>query len=218
MREIAIYCAGGLGREIACLIRSINEAAADSGSQWRFIGFFDDGKAKGARNEYGEVLGNMADLNQWPTDLAVVIAVGSPKALNAISGKITNPKISFPNLVAPDVKWLDRQNVTLGKGNIICSRCVISCNVHIGDFNILNFRATVGHDSTIGNSNVLMPDVRVSGLVTVGDRNLLGAGCTIIQMCKVCDDAIITANSVLYGNAKSGITYLGNPAKKTKLF
>ena len=122
---------------IACLIRSINEAAADSGSQWRFIGFFDDGKAKGARNEYGEVLGNMADLNQWPTDLAVVIAVGSPKALNAISNKITNPKISFPNLVAPDVKWLDRQNVTLGKGNIFCPRCLVSCNVHIGDFNIL---------------------------------------------------------------------------------
>ncbi|MDR1459358.1 MAG: serine acetyltransferase, partial [Bacteroidales bacterium] len=47
MKDIAIYGAGGLGREIACLIRHINE----NEPTWNLIGFFDDGKAKGSSNE-----------------------------------------------------------------------------------------------------------------------------------------------------------------------
>ena len=217
MKEIAIYGAGGLGREVACLINDINANTADDESKWHLLGFFDDGKQKGSQNEYGEVLGNIDDLNAWPRDLAIAIAVGSPKAILAISGKISNPKIYFPNILSPDVKWLDRQNVTIGKGNIICARCIVSCNVHIGDFNILDWRISIGHDSSIGNYNMLMPNVNVSGGVQIGDLNLFGAGSAIIQLCNVGNETIITANSVLYGNAKDGKTYMGNPSKKVKI-
>ena len=40
MKDIAIYGAGGFGREVACLLRRINEQAP----QWNLRGFFDDGK------------------------------------------------------------------------------------------------------------------------------------------------------------------------------
>ena len=40
MKDIAIYGAGGLGREVACLIRMINESKEIP--EWNFIGFFDD--------------------------------------------------------------------------------------------------------------------------------------------------------------------------------
>ena len=39
MKEIAIYGFGGFGREVACLIRKINERQP----RWKFIGYFDDG-------------------------------------------------------------------------------------------------------------------------------------------------------------------------------
>ena len=39
MKEIAIFGAGGFGREIACIINQINQA----NHCWKFIGFFDDG-------------------------------------------------------------------------------------------------------------------------------------------------------------------------------
>ena len=62
MKKVAIYGAGGFGREVACLINKINEKSLE----WDFIGFFDDGKEKGAKNEYGEVLGGLLELNSFP--------------------------------------------------------------------------------------------------------------------------------------------------------
>ena len=40
MTDIAIYGAGGFGKEVACLIERLNARR----STWNFIGFFDDGK------------------------------------------------------------------------------------------------------------------------------------------------------------------------------
>lgn len=42
MRDIAIYGAGGFGKEVACLLNRINEV----NHQWNLIGFFDDIKRK----------------------------------------------------------------------------------------------------------------------------------------------------------------------------
>ncbi len=41
--NIAIYGAGGFGKEVACLIDRIN----DNGGKWNLIGFFDDTKPAG---------------------------------------------------------------------------------------------------------------------------------------------------------------------------
>ena len=38
MKKIAIYGAGGFGKEVACLINRINA----NGGDWQLIGFFDD--------------------------------------------------------------------------------------------------------------------------------------------------------------------------------
>ena len=62
MHEIAVYGAGGLGREICCLLRRIN-AATDRPR--RFVGFFDDGLPSGSSNDYGPVLGGLERRNAW---------------------------------------------------------------------------------------------------------------------------------------------------------
>ena len=62
MKDIAIYGAGGFGREVASLIKRINRIE----NQWNFVGFFDDdfrNKPKGSSNEYGSLLGGIDDLN-----------------------------------------------------------------------------------------------------------------------------------------------------------
>ena len=41
MKDIAIYGAGGMGRETACLIERINKASPKT--IWNLIGFYDDG-------------------------------------------------------------------------------------------------------------------------------------------------------------------------------
>lgn len=209
MKDIAIFGAGGFGREIACLIKHINK----NNPVWNLVGFFDDNVAlQGTKNKYGEVLGGVDTLNLYDKELAVAIAVGNPSVVRIIVDKITNEKIWFPNLVAPDVVIMDEENYSMGEGNIICSKCWISCNVHFGDFNILNVGCVVGHDVKFDSFNSLMPSVNISGEVTVGEENYFGVASVVLQQKKIGCKTVIGANSLIIKNTKDGRTYMGNPA------
>lgn len=208
MKDIAIYGAGGFGRETACLLRMINEKQPT----WNLIGFFDDGKEKGSRNEYGEILGGMAEVNAWSTPLAMVIAIGSPKIVSILVRKINSMFIEFPNIIAPNVGYADNSNFSIGKGNIIGGGSWFSCNVTIGNFNVFNGSVVIGHDVVIGNYNSIMPNARISGEVNLGDRNYLGISSIILQKVKVPDGVILGAGSVLIRKPKAESTYIGNPA------
>lgn len=216
MKDIAIFGAGGFGREVACLIRIINES--EENPIWNLIGFFDDNKnLHGTRNEYGEVLGGADELNNWDQPLAIALAIGNPKAISIVAGRIKNENISFPNLFAPTTIFLDEKNISFGKGNIVASRCLFSCNVKIGDFNIFNSYITIGHDVTIGNYNSLMPGTRISGEITIGDENFFGCDSVVLQQLKVGNKTTIGANSTVMRKTKDGYTYIGNPAKRMDL-
>lgn len=215
MSKIAIFGAGGFGREVACLIHKINEFIPES-NQWKLIGFFDDGLPVGTRNEYGEVLGGVNELNNWEEEISVAIAIGSPRIVEIIANKITSPKISFPNIIAPDVIFLDEDNYKIGKGNIISFGCLISCNVELGNHNILNGFIAVGHDTIIGNYNSFMPSVNISGEVKIGDKNYFGVDSTILQQKTIGNNTTIGANSLIIRKTKDGNTYVGNPATIVK--
>ncbi len=215
MKDIAIFAAGGFGREIACIIKQINQFEKES---WSFIGFFDDDeKLQGTSNEYGKILGGMDVLNAWDKPLAVAIAIGNPKVLKIVAEKITNPNVEFPNLIAPTVMFMDRENVKMGKGNVICPNSLISCNTELGDFNLLNVFTQVGHDTKLANYNVVMPSVNISGGITIGDCNLFGVKSTILQYKKIGNNVAITPGSVMMRNGKDDKTYMGNPAKAIML-
>ncbi|MGF0068705.1 acetyltransferase [Candidatus Spyradosoma sp. SGI.093] len=210
-KEIAIYGAGGFGREVACLIRKINEASPDA-PPWKIIGFFDDGVPAGTRNPYGEILGGIDALNAFPRPLAVAIAIGNPHALSAVVGKIRNENVSFPNVFSPDLIFLDRERIEFGRGNIVAFGCLLSTNVRIGDFNVFNSCVTVGHDAEIGSFNSFMPGSRISGSVQIGDRNFFGLNSGIFQGIKIGDDVTLGGNSFAVTRLRDGKTYVGNPA------
>ena len=92
MKDIAIYGAGGFGREVACLLRKINEQT----SQWNLIGFFDDGKECGYSTEYGDVLGGIEQLNSFSSSLSIVTEVVEliPSLINTFFIVINNISIS----------------------------------------------------------------------------------------------------------------------------
>lgn len=215
MRDIAIYGAGGFGKEVACLIRRINDSHSEP--VWNLIGFFDDGKEKGEKiSHYGICLGGMEELNQYKSELCVTIAIGSPKIVKKVVDNINNPKIVFPNLIHPTAVFVDEQSFTIGKGNIIQGGCSFSCDVKIGDFNVFNGIVILGHDDIIGSFNSFMPDVKVSGEVTIGDCNFFGVASIILQQMKIGDGIRLGAGSVLMTKPKDGELYIGNPAKRMK--
>jgi sugar O-acyltransferase (sialic acid O-acetyltransferase NeuD family) len=217
MKDIAIFGAGGFGREIACMIELINGACENDNNVYRFVGFFDDGVEKGKQiSHFGKVLGGMNELNNWPTLLHVVIAIGNPSSLRFVQERIDNKNISFPNLIHPSSIILDKQSFSIGKGNIIQGNCYMSCDTAIGDFNVLNGSIALGHDAKIGNYNIIMPNTRISGEVTIGNGNLLGVSSIVLQQIKIGDGVRLGAGAVLLTKPRDGGVYLGNPAKLFK--
>lgn len=208
MKDIAIYGGGGYGSEVACLINAINKIEP----VWNLIGFFDDGIEKGTSLPYGKVLGNFQDVNGWPTTLSLVLAIGNAEILSYLAGKISNPNITFPNLIAPSVTFYDRDTVSFGKGNVIFFNSIVSCYTYFGDFNLLNNDVFVGHNTVIGSYNVFNPSVRISGDVKIGDVNFFGVCSIVLQGLNIGSKTKLSAGSCLYRNTKNDFIYAGNPA------
>ena len=146
--------------------------------------------------------------------LAVAIAINDNKAVKRIRESITNPNISFPNLIDPSLFLVDEQTLTMGEGNIIQNHCMISCDVTIGNFNLFNDHVVVGHDNIIGDFNGLMPGAHLSGGITIGNNNLLGVASVVLQGITIGNGVTLGANSVLMTQPRDMVTYLGVPAKK----
>lgn len=214
MKNIAIYGFGGFGKEVACILHAINEIA----STWNLVGFFDDGVAVGTSNKYGKVLGGLDVLNSYKSDLSVVMAIANPKILVKIIESVSNPHISYPNIIAPTVTFYDKHTVEMGIGNVIVYGSRFSCDIQIGNFNIFNSSSYLGHDISIGNFNILQPETRLSGGVTVGDSNFFGVRSTVVQYTPIGNNTNIGAGSMVLRKTKDGCLYYGNPAKKVEGF
>lgn len=212
MKDIAIYGAGGFGREVACLIKRINEKTPI----WNLIGFFDDNpELKGKMiSRYASCLGGMDVLNEYGFNLALTIPIGNPQVVKKVFSRITNSKVYFPNIIMTDFLMADPESFKIGKGNIIQGGCSVSCDVVVGDFNVFNGSVAFGHDAKVGSFNTFMPGTRISGEVQIGDENFFGVGSIVLQQLRIGNNVRIGAGSVLMTKPKDGNLYIGNPALK----
>lgn len=213
MKDIAIYGAGGFGREVACLIQWINQESPI----WNFIGFFDDGLKMGtAVSHFGKVLGGINELNQYDRNLSIAIAIGNGLVVSHIVSSIHNNNVEYPNLIAPDFILRDSDTFSIGRGNIIKGKSIASCDISIGNFNVFNGDISLGHDVQIGDYNMFMPSVRISGGVNIADYNFFGVGSIVLQQLKIGNKMKLAAGSVLMTKPKSSGLYIGVPAKLMK--
>lgn len=212
MKDIAIFGAGGFGREVACLIKRINEKELT----WNLIGFFDDNQElKGKMiSHYAPCLGGIDELNAYTKELAITIPIGNPQSVKKVYLSIKNDKIYFPNLIMTDFLMADVETFKIGKGNIIQGDCSVSCDVVFGNFNVLNGGIAFGHDAKVGSFNTFMPGTRISGEVQIGDENFFGLGSIVLQQIKIGNNVRLGAGSVMMTKPKDGNLYIGNPAAK----
>jgi sugar O-acyltransferase (sialic acid O-acetyltransferase NeuD family) len=211
MNKIAIYGAGGFGKEVACLINFINK----NNQTWDLIGFFDDSFEKKGTSFFDlEIIGGLDELNKFKEPLSIIFSIGNPLIIQKICKKIDNKNIFFPNIISPDCVFLDQNSIKLGKGNLIMPQSLISCNVSIGDFNLMNCGISIGHDSKIGSFNSFMSYSKISGEVNIGNTNYFGACSLVLQQKKIGSNTVIGASSVIMRNTEDENTYLGNPAVK----
>ena len=212
MKDIAIFGAGGFGREVLALVQDINKVDP----KWNIVGFFDDGQEKGAVINGYPILGTIKDLNEWNTDISIAISIGSPTIKKSIIDKIHNPKVSYPTLIHPSVWIGDPKFVEIGKGGILCAGVMVTTNVVIKDFVILNLQCTVGHDSIINNYAAFMPSVNISGEVIIGEGVYVGTGAKIINQLEIGEYTIVGAGAVVAKTLPAHCTAVGVPAKAIK--
>lgn len=207
MKKIAIFGAGGFGREVKMLIDQINEGK----KQWDFIGYFDDDFSTSIADKQQQ-LGGMDALNKVHEELHLVFAIGNPLTKRKIIQKVNNPSIKYPILIHPNVQ-IGSDQVEIGEGSIICGGCILTVNIDIGRHVILNLCCTVGHDTRIGDYSSFMPAVNISGEVVAGECVYGGTGAKIINQVEIGAHTIIGAGAVVSKSLPPDCTAVGVPAK-----
>lgn len=210
LKDLYIIGAGGFGREVAWLVRRINEQSPT----WNLVGFIDDDVRKHGTLEDGcPVVGGTELLGSRKEDTYVVCAVGSAQIRKSIVDKLKGYfNIKYATLIDPSAIISDR--VKIGEGSIICAGTIVTVDVVLGEHVIINLDCTVGHDAVIGNFVTMYPSVNVSGMVRVGECVELGTGMQVIQGKKIVENAIIGAGGVVVKDILDEGTYVGVPVSK----
>jgi sugar O-acyltransferase (sialic acid O-acetyltransferase NeuD family) len=211
MKKIAIFGAGGFGREVKWLIDEINHAAP----VWDFIGYFDDDFSHVKNIDPKWFLGGKTELNNWKEEIALVYAIGNPLVKRKIIGAVNNPLVHYPVLIHPNVVH-GKENVSIGEGSIICAGNILTVDIEVGKHVILNLSCTVGHDTIIGDYCSFMPSVNISGEVKLDECVYVGTGAKIINQLEIGADTIVGAGAVVAKTLPPRCTAVGIPAKPIK--
>lgn len=204
MKKLAIYGAGGLGKEVKTLVDAVNYEKP----VYDFLGFFDDNK------EGKEVIGNLECLNLWDENLFLIVAIGSPTIKEQVVSLITNNKIQFETIVHPLAVIGNKNTVKLGEGTIVTAGCVLTTDIIIGDHVLINLNATIGHDCIIGAYSSIMPGVNVAGAVNIERSVLAGSGANILNAVHIGQQAVVGAGAVVLKDVKAFTTVIGVPARE----
>lgn len=205
MKEIVIVGAGGLGKEVAFILRRIGEH--------QLVGFIDDNQEKQGKLVVGlPVIGTLSCLQAWEEPLAVVLAIANGTQREKIAKQLkTNPMFTFPTIQDPSV--LVGFNVSVGEGNIIMPHVTMTGDIEINDFNVIELKCAIGHDVEIGSYNTLFPDCLLAGYVKVHQYVSLGMGTQVIQNIQIANQVITGAGTVVIRDLAKDSKAVGVPAK-----
>ena len=211
MKDIAIFGAGGLGREIALLVQQINEASPT----WNLLGFYDEQHFSKDIDGF-PYLGSVKELNAVSAELFLIIGIGNCKFKRQVFEKIDNPNIRFPTLIHPSVQLRDFQFCNIGEGTVIAQNVVITTNVTVGKHVLVSPASTLAHDVEIADFCSLMFAVNMAGNVKLHKGVYIGTNATVIQLLEVGENSIVGAGAVGSRSLPANCTAAGLPARIIK--
>ena len=207
MKGVLIIGAGGLGKEVADLIRDIGG--------YEIIGFLDDDvNKKGAVINGIPVLDTIGCLEQYGNVENVVIAIANPAARRRIYEYSRTMRFQYPNLIHPTV--VVGSNVKMGIGNIVGAYSMLSTDVVLHDFITINPQCGIGHESSVGSFTTLYWNVHIGGNTFILENCELGSKACVIQGLRISDNVVLGAGAVVVKNIDESGIYAGVPVRKIK--
>jgi|SRR5579862_9037591 len=208
---LAIFGAGGHGREIAWLAREcFGEGTA--------LTFVVDHQESVEKSINGIGVMQLEDFAHRHPGSQVVVAIGDPLSRERSAAKCRAAGLRFVSLLHPRVEvspW-----ISLGEGCVVCAGSVLTANLVLGLHVHVNVMCSVSHDVNIGDFSTLSPGVHIAGWVTMGQRVFIGTGASIKNGSRdrpivIGDDAIIGAGACVIGDVEPETTVAGVPARTT---
>ncbi len=212
MKQVAIYGAGGFGREVAWLMDSCNQ----KGDHYEVLCFIDDEPSLHGRVLNGiQVMGLHEAKEKYPS-INLIRGIGNIQASVEITRKAKHSGLNFLTVIHPSTEC--SRYVSFGEGTVVCSGNVFTTNIIVGDYVQVNLSCTVGHDVTLGDYTTIAPGVHISGYVHIGKRVYIGTGAVIVNGTEndpitIGDDVIIGAGSCVTKSIQNNSKVVGVPAR-----
>lgn len=205
-KEIIIYGAGGLGREVLTMINALPE--------WQPIGFIDDNVQAGTEVKGLRVMGGLPVIQAMTSTVNVILAVGSPLVKQRLEEQLLKYSVYFPKLIHPSVILQDPASITIGAGSIITAGCILTTEIYIGKHVLINLNTTIGHDSRVEDYTSVMCGVNIAGSVNIGRSAFIGSGANILNRASLGESCTVGMGAVVLKDVLQHTTVAGVPAKE----
>lgn len=204
---LAIYGAGGFGREVFELAKQIDRQT----NKWDNIIFVDDiRKEKIINNTIKYTFDEF--VKQYSTcDAKFIIALGEPRLRKDLFFKVNSYGYDFETLIHPSIYLSD--HTQLGRGVVVGSNAFISCNCLIEDNVVIQQNSQVCHDTIIKESCVISSYSVVCGQCIIGEETFLGVQSSVRENTTVGSKCIIGMGSVVVKDIPNNVIAIGNPSK-----
>lgn len=198
---LAIYCAGGLGKEIIALARTV--------CRWENIIFVDD--VTDDEWYQGAKVFRFDEVKDFPDEVEFVIANGEPEVREMLYNKIKEAGYKMTTIYGPGCSILP--GAQIGEGCILFD-CGVSADVVIAHNVLINTKVVIGHDAVIGAHSIVSAFCFIGGYTKLGNKVYMAPGSMAKDRIIIGESAIISFGAVLLRNVKSNVIMVGNPAKR----
>jgi sugar O-acyltransferase (sialic acid O-acetyltransferase NeuD family) len=201
--SIAIFGAGGLGRELLQVLRDLGIPCA---------GFVVDQEFPAPDAVCGVVVHRSVFALAENPSVSFVIALGNPDARARAAAKLEHQIGSrFATIIHPRT-WIT-DTVNIGPGSMVFGFTSITANTSLGRHVLINPGTTIAHDCELADFATLGPSCALAGGVVVEEGAELGIGVRVAPGVRIGRAAVIGAGAVCIRPVLPGTTVVGVPAR-----